>query len=115
MYIQSSCCILVAAFATMAFGFEYRFDDTVRSEAETKTTAANVQPRLRAAQSLNSDDAYCLVFEDHFNTFDLKNWQHEISLSGGMFAFICSAHNPCFCYIQHLLKRRKLGVPILCQ
>ncbi|KAI8335864.1 concanavalin A-like lectin/glucanase domain-containing protein [Chlamydoabsidia padenii] len=25
----------------------------------------------------------CLVFEDHFDRFDLKNWQHEITMSGG--------------------------------
>ncbi|KAI9275934.1 concanavalin A-like lectin/glucanase domain-containing protein [Phascolomyces articulosus] len=25
----------------------------------------------------------CLVFEDHFNRFDLRKWQHEITLSGG--------------------------------
>ncbi|KAI8093299.1 concanavalin A-like lectin/glucanase domain-containing protein [Halteromyces radiatus] len=25
----------------------------------------------------------CLVFEDHFNRFDLKIWQHEITMSGG--------------------------------
>ncbi|KAI8078495.1 concanavalin A-like lectin/glucanase domain-containing protein [Thamnidium elegans] len=34
------------------------------------------------AAALHSDD-YCLVFEDHFDSFNLKNWQHEISLSGG--------------------------------
>lgn len=26
------------------------------------------------AAALHSDD-YCLVFEDHFDTFNLKNWQ----------------------------------------
>lgn len=78
MFIHSSYCILIAALATSVYGFEYRFDDTLRS-----STAADGKPNLTAAQVLGSDDNYCLVFEDHFNTFDLKNWQHEISLSGG--------------------------------
>ncbi|KAI7856563.1 concanavalin A-like lectin/glucanase domain-containing protein [Circinella umbellata] len=26
---------------------------------------------------------HCLIFEDHFNRFDLRKWQHEITLSGG--------------------------------
>lgn len=83
MYIHSSYCILIAALATSAYGFEYRFDDTLRSSPASP--AADGKPNLTAAQVLGSDDNYCLVFEDHFNTFDLKNWQHEISLSGGKY------------------------------
>ncbi|EPB91375.1 hypothetical protein HMPREF1544_01696 [Mucor circinelloides 1006PhL] len=81
MFIHSSYCILIAALTTTAYGFEYRFDDTLRSSAAS--SSADYKPNLTVAQALGSDDNYCLVFEDHFNTFDLKNWQHEISLSGG--------------------------------
>jgi len=81
MFIHSSYCILIAALTTTAYGFEYRFDDTLRSSAAS--SSADYKPNLTVAQALGSDDNYCLVFEDHFNTFDLKNWQHEISFSGG--------------------------------
>ncbi|CAO3684359.1 unnamed protein product [Rhizopus stolonifer] len=34
-------------------------------------------------ESMNDDNKQCLIFEDHFNTLNFKNWQHEITLSGG--------------------------------
>ncbi|RCH82682.1 hypothetical protein CU098_008177 [Rhizopus stolonifer] len=34
-------------------------------------------------ESMDDDNKQCLVFEDHFNTLNFKNWQHEITLSGG--------------------------------
>ncbi|KAI8990013.1 concanavalin A-like lectin/glucanase domain-containing protein [Pilobolus umbonatus] len=40
--------------------------------------------RLDSTQlAANLDIERCLVFEDHFNKFNFKNWQHEITLSGG--------------------------------
>ncbi|CEP13881.1 hypothetical protein [Parasitella parasitica] len=81
MFIHSSYYILLTVLARTVYGFEYRFDDTLRFSSAS--TAPEVEPNFTNTQALASDDNYCLVFEDHFNTFDLKNWQHEISLSGG--------------------------------
>lgn len=39
----------------------------------TGVTSANIT----AAQFKKADD-YCLVFEDHFDTFNLKNWQVRV-------------------------------------
>lgn len=44
-------------------GFEYKGSHQIKAAAFEKSTA-----------SARADD-YCLIFEDHFNTFDLKNWQ----------------------------------------
>jgi hypothetical protein len=71
-------------------GFEYRapvsqqkhdinrISNTYNNNADINEIAATVITR----------DDYCLVFEDHFDKFDLKNWQHEISLSGGKITYI---------------------------
>jgi hypothetical protein len=61
-------------FIATVYGFEYRPPthdfkrfSTGNITAATATSSANSQ--------LKNNEDYCLVFEDHFNTFDLKNWQ----------------------------------------
>jgi hypothetical protein len=63
MVIYSATLLTTALFSATAFGFEYR--------AETKPKQKNDF----SAQAIGSGQEYCLVFEDHFDTFDLKNWQ----------------------------------------
>lgn len=44
--------------------------------SKTETTCSGTS----APSKICSGD---LIFEDNFDTFDLKKWQHEISLAGG--------------------------------
>ncbi|KAG2203113.1 hypothetical protein INT47_004920, partial [Mucor saturninus] len=45
--------------------------------------SAGVSSENITAAQFKKPNHYCLVFEDHFDTLNFKNWQHEISLSGG--------------------------------
>lgn len=65
MVIYSAILFTTALFSTAVFGFEYR--------AENKNERLNHKDYT--AQAIGSDQDYCLVFEDHFDTFNLKNWQ----------------------------------------
>ncbi|KAI8140183.1 concanavalin A-like lectin/glucanase domain-containing protein [Fennellomyces sp. T-0311] len=48
------------------------------------TDAFELNPdSLELMQEAPEIKQHCLVFEDHFNRFDLKKWQHEITMSGG--------------------------------
>lgn len=69
---------VLSSLSAIAFGFEFRIDNH-QFENNVNVTAQAIE---------NNQQDYCLVFEDHFNKFDLKNWQHEISLSGGKSAIL---------------------------
>lgn len=84
--------ILISCSTQIVFGFEYRAPvasqqkhdiNRISNNGDTNTFSPNdAANAAKSASSINTED-YCLVFEDHFDKFDLKNWQHEISLSGG--------------------------------
>ncbi|KAI9487416.1 MAG: concanavalin A-like lectin/glucanase domain-containing protein [Benjaminiella poitrasii] len=92
--------VLLSTLTTTILGFEYRarpnkqttIDAQIASTVVEKVRETTV-PAAIQRNSLNDpqpvltanvlEDNYCLVFEDHFDTFNFKNWQHEISLGGG--------------------------------
>ncbi|KAG1421000.1 hypothetical protein G6F58_003942 [Rhizopus delemar] len=74
-------------FVNGLFGFELN-----KEAYQAKQSNYRVRTPIHAASSnissslINNDmlgNNLCLVFEDHFNTLNFKNWQHEITLSGG--------------------------------
>ncbi|OBZ81999.1 Beta-1,3-glucan-binding protein [Choanephora cucurbitarum] len=67
--------IYLTALPALVIGFEYRDPKQFK--------AAALQPPNRALTADQGDSEYCLIFEDQFNTFNLKTWQHEITLAGG--------------------------------
>ncbi|KAI8053111.1 concanavalin A-like lectin/glucanase domain-containing protein [Gilbertella persicaria] len=71
--LLSIACLIVLP--TAVFGFEYRQPDKIK--------ASSLGPENGFSAQQSSESNYCLAFEDQFNTFDLKTWQHEITLSGG--------------------------------
>lgn len=57
--------VALSYLTTATFGFEFRIDSH-QFDSHLNITAQDIQ---------NNQQDYCLVFEDHFNKFDLKNWQ----------------------------------------
>lgn len=54
--------------------------------AQTNSHKPGVSNQQPAAGSQLQGTTFCsgdLIFEDTFDTFDLRKWQHEITLSGG--------------------------------
>ncbi|KAI7906699.1 concanavalin A-like lectin/glucanase domain-containing protein [Cokeromyces recurvatus] len=70
--------LLLCTFITCILGFEYKYayDEYMKASTVQRNT-------IRLQEEMNTNEPFCLVFEDHFDKFNLKNWQHEISLSGG--------------------------------
>jgi hypothetical protein len=65
MVIYSAILLTTALFSSVVFGFEYRPENKAQKPDQSGITA----------QSIVSGQEYCLIFEDHFDTFNLKNWQ----------------------------------------
>ena len=62
--IKSIYAALLLGGLSVVLGFEYKAAHNIKSSAMKSDSF-----------SASSSDDYCLVFEDHFNTFNLKNWQ----------------------------------------
>jgi hypothetical protein len=63
---------IVLASTSLVFGFEYKeHHHHHHGHQKIDIKASALEPS--SAEARNDD--YCLVFEDHFNTFNFKNWQ----------------------------------------
>ncbi|CAO3620269.1 unnamed protein product [Mucor hiemalis] len=73
-----------------AFGFEH------------KTSKKSIKSSSFSAASTNSSetntDDYCLIFEDHFDTFNLKNWQCAV---GGNWEFQWYTNNRSNSFVEN--------------
>lgn len=67
---------------------------------EIVTSNTCVEKSITTASGLHAPSGeYCrgqLIFEDNFDDFDLRKWQHEISLTGSA----VSIHDLAHCFIE---------------
>lgn len=76
--LYSATCILLGAYAI--HGFEFKDPLNIHS--------AGVSSENITAAEFKKPDHYCLVFEDHFDTLNFKNWQVKGTFSPFLYIYI---------------------------